>query len=260
MATNDSWSDVHLRVAVAACDGLGLTVSGEGALAGSALRVVVKDREQAEYVSASLPLHEAPAEQHLALASLVKAPWYQGQSAGLQLPLTGLKFVVDGLGGGRVGVLRLRNLAALRGRVVRQNQRIWPGPGEAQACLTLPVQPDVTILARRAGAGEGLVAVSGQPGQRRLFTALASLPVPVLRALCDEAGVHRYVTRPDVLVQADAGLLMLHTASGGPCTISLPQTERLVDAFTGDVVGTDRQIEVRLPAPGTWLLERRPTE
>ena len=73
-----------------------------------------------------------------------------------------------------------------------------------QSCLTLPAQPGVTILARHPGAGEGLVAVSGPPGQRRLFTALASLPLPVLRALCDESGVHRYVSRSDVLVQADA--------------------------------------------------------
>ena len=118
----------------------------------------------------------------------------------------------------------------------------------------------MTILARRSGAGEGLAAVSGRPGQRRLFTALASLPVPVLRALCDEAGVHRYVARPDVLVQADAELLMLHTASGGLCTVSLPRPERLIDAITGNVVGTGRQIELRLPAPSTWLLERRAIE
>ena len=118
----------------------------------------------------------------------------------------------------------------------------------------------MTILAQRPGAGEGLVAVSGPPGQRRLFTALASLPVPVLRALCDEAGVHRYVARPDVLVQADADLLMLHTAVGGPCTVSLPRPERLVDALTGHVVGTGRQIELRLPAPATWLLQRQATE
>jgi hypothetical protein len=167
VATDDPWSDVHLRASVAACDGLGLTVSGEGALAGTSLRVVVKDRDEAEYVSASLPLQTTPAEHRFALTGLAKAPWYQGKSTGLKLPLTGLKFVVDGLGGGRAGVLRLRNLTALHGRVVRQNQRIWPSPGEAQSCLTLPVQPGVTILARRPGAGEGLVAVSGPPGQRR---------------------------------------------------------------------------------------------
>ena len=260
VATNDSWSDVHLRASVATCDGLGVSVSGEGALAGTSLRVVAKDREGAEYVSISLPLETAPTEYRLVLAGLVKAPWYQGRSTGLKFPLTGFKFVIHGLGGGRVGSLRVRNLTAIHGRVVRRNQRIWPGPGEAQPCLTLPVQPGMTILARRPETGEGLVAVSGQLGKRQLFTALASLPVPVLRALCDEAGVHRYVTRPDVLVQADAELLMLHTANGGPCTVSLPRPERLIDAITGNVVGTGRQIELRLPAPATWLLERQATE
>jgi hypothetical protein len=260
VATDDSWSDVHLRASVAAGDGIGLTVSGDGALAGASLRVVVKDREQAEYVSASLPLQATPVEHRLALAGFVKAPWYQGKSTGLKLPLTGLKFVVDGLGGGRAGVLRLRDLTALYGRVVQHEQRIWPGPGEVQPCLTLPTQSGVTILARRPGPGEGLVATRGRPGERQLFTTLASLPVPVLRALCDEAGVHRYVDRPDVLVQADAELLMLHTSTGGACTVSLPRPERLTDAITGGVVGSGRRIELRLPAPATWLLERRAIE
>jgi len=102
--------------------------------------------------------------------------------------------------------------------------------------------------------------VSGPRGQRRLFSTLASLPTPALRALCDEAGVHRYVTRPDVLVQADSALLMLHTAGGGPCVVNLPKPERLVDAITGRVIGTGRQIEVQLQAPSTWLLERRAVE
>lgn len=260
VATYDSWSDVHLRAPVAACDGLGLKVSGEGAVAGATLCVVVKDRDDAEYVSAPLPLQAAATGHRLALTGLAKASWYRGNSTGLKLPLTGFKFVVHGLGGGREGVLRLRDLAALHGRVVRQNRRVWPGPGESQPCLTIPPQAGVTILARRPGGGEGLVAVSGRPAQRHLFTALASLPLPVLRTLCDEAGVHRYVARPDVLVQADTGLLVLHTATGGPCTVSLPRPERLLDAITGEAVGTGRQIELRLPAPATWLLERQVVE
>ena len=255
--TSDSWSDVHLRASIAACDGLGLTVRGTDALAGTTLRVVVKDRDGAEYVSASLPLQTALAEHRLVLTTFAQAPWYRGKSTGLKLPVTGLKFVVNGLGGGRAGVLQLRNLTVLHGRILRQNRRIWPGSGTAHPCLTLPAQPGVTILARHPSTGDGLVAVSGPPGGRRLFTALASLPASVLRALCDEARVHRYVDRSDVLVQADAGLLMLHTATGGPCVVSLPRPERLVDAMTGNLVGTGKRIELRLPAPATWLLQRQ---
>ena len=255
--TDDSWSDVHLRASITACNGLGLTVRGAGALAGTTLRVVVKDRDGAEYVSASLPLQTTPAEYSLVLTTFVQAPWYRGKSTGLKLPLTGLKFVVNGLGGGREGVLQLRDLTALHGRIVQRNRRIWPNSGAAHPCLTLPAQPGVTIVARHPSTGDGLVAVSGPPGERRLFTALASLPASVLWALCDESGVHRYVDRPNVLVQANAGLLMLHTAISGPCVVSLPRAERLVDAMTGNRVGTGKRIELRLPAPATWLLQRQ---
>lgn len=258
VGTYDTWSDVHLRARIEACDGVGVTVWGEGEVAGAALRVVVKDVEDAEYVSATLPIEATPTEHRLALSGFAWAPWRRGEGRPLRLPLTGLKFVVNGLGGGRVGTLHLRDLTALEGTVQRRTARLWSGPAEGHPCLTITPAPGVTILGNRAVTAEGLVAMRGAPGERQVFSALASLPVPFLVALCEEAGVHRYVTRPDVLVQGDAGLLALHSAEGGPCELRLPAPEEILNASTGETLGTGMDFRLELAPTSTLLLERRP--
>ncbi|MGC9316461.1 MAG: hypothetical protein ACP5KN_00325, partial [Armatimonadota bacterium] len=258
VGTHDAWSDVHLRAGIEACEGVGVTVWGEGEVVNAALRVVVKDAEGAEYVSANLPVEPAPTEHRLALSGFTWAPWVREQSRPLRLPLTGLKFVLNGLGGGRVGTLHLRDLTALEGAVQRRRARLWSGPAQGHACLTVAPEQGLTILGRRPVTSEALVAMRGAPGARQVFSALASLPVPVIAALCEEAGVHRYVTRPDVIVQADAGLLMLHTAQGGPCELRLPAREELVDASTGVTLGTGTEFALELAPSSTLLLERRP--
>lgn len=258
VGTYDAWSDVHLRARIETCEGVGLTVWGEGEVAGTGLRVVVKDAEGAEYVSATLPVEPTPTEHHLALSGFAWAPWRGDDSRPLRLPLTGLKFVLNGLGGGRVGTLHLHDLAALEGTAQRRTARLWSGPAEGHPCLTVTPAPGVTVLGTRPVTGEGLVAMRGAPGERQVFSALASLPVPVIVALCEEAGVHRYVTRPDVLVQADAGLLALHSAQGGPCELRLPAARKLVNASTGESLGTGTEFRLEIEPSSTLLLETAP--
>ncbi|MBI2301734.1 MAG: hypothetical protein HYU66_22760 [Armatimonadetes bacterium] len=244
VATTDGWSDVHLKAAVETCDGLGLTVTATEALVGTGLRVVVKDADAAEFAGAVQPLSGTPQTWNLALAGFSKAPWYKGPAERIRFPLTGLKLVLYAAPGGRAGTLRLRDLAALHGPVRHSEVRLYDGPGLPQTCLT--IQGTQSLLA----ANDGSTPV--------FYSALAALPVPVLTAVLEQSGVHRYVTRPDVLVQADSTLLILHTAVGGRCSIKLPRPERLTDALTGEVVGEGTEVTLELPGPSTTLLERWP--
>ena len=190
-------------------------------------------------------------------ASLRRADWYHGPSETIRLPLTGLKLVAYGVQAERPGWLHVRDLATFAAKDSPTPQRIWDGPGCDQPCLTLVEQAGTTVIAR-SEQGAPLVACQGPAGRRQVFSALAALPTPALCALLDESGVHRYVTQPGVLVQADSRLLMLHTKAGGPCTVHLPQPERLLDALSGEPMGQGRDITINLPAPSTLLLERLP--
>ena len=255
VATTSSWSDVHLRVAAPAAEGLGLTVSGTEAVVGTSVRLVLKDADGAEFAAPMTPVTASPESHDWPLASFDRAPWYRGPAERPRLPLSGFKVVLNGLGGGRAGTLKLRRLSSLTGTVKSASRRAYVGAAGAQPCLVL--EPDGAPVFGRSPSGEPLLAVRGPRGSRQLFSALAGLPLPVLTALLDEAGVHRYVTTPDVLLQADSNLLVLHSKVGGKVTVRLPKPETLVDALTGETVGHGSALELTLPAPGTTLLERR---
>ncbi len=257
VATRDGWSDVHLKADLPNRAGLGLTVSGTDGLASANLRLVVKDADGAEFMTDLHALTTAPTPWQLPLASLRRADWYHGPSETIRLPLTGLKLVAYGVQAERPGWLHVRDLATFAAKDSPTPQRIWDGPGCDQPCLTLVEQAGTTVIAR-SEQGAPLVACQGPAGRRQVFSALAALPTPALCALLDESGVHRYVTQPGVLVQADSRLLMLHTKAGGPCTVHLPQPERLLDALSGEPMGQGRDITINLPAPSTLLLERLP--
>lgn len=257
VATTHGWSDVHLRCDVPGCDGVGLTFAGEGAAAGAMLQVVVKGHDGEEWASGEFRVRDEPTTIELPLAGLTRAPWYRGEHDSLGLPLTGLKVVLRGLDRGREGTLRLTGVAALIGETREREQRVYPGAGLVHPTLAIDERPGVKVLARRADGG-AVVAVRGEAGQRQVLSTLAALPAPLLTALFEESGVHRYVRDSAVLVQADSALLALHSATGGPCDVTLPAVERLLDALTGEVLGDGDHLRLDLPRHSTTLLERRP--
>ena len=256
VGTTAGWSDVHLRATVPVADGLGLTVSGSDGVAGTAFRLVIKDADSAEFAAPLTPVTDQPTPHEFPLAAFDPAPWYRGPATSPRLPLTGFKVVLYGLNAGRLGTLHLRALQSLRGTAAQTRRRIWAGPGMAQPCLVLDGAGG-TVLAR-AQNGAPLVVARGARGQRQVFSALASLPIPALTALLDEAGVHRFVTDPAVLLQADADLLVLHSAEGGTVTVQLPRAERLVDGLSGEALGEGTAVELSISGPGTRLVERQP--
>ncbi len=252
-ATTDGWTDLHLRAAVGECQGLSVEVAGEGAAVGAGLRVVIKDADAAEFVAPSVTVTAQPKTHVLALAGFVKAPWYQGAATRPRFPLTGAKFVVDGIGGGRRGTLVLKSLAAVRGDVKRSEGRVY---GDPQAtCPVLAIDdPQATPLGRDEGTGAVLLASKGRAGERSILSTVPFVPYPVLDALLDEAGVCRYIDSPQVIVRADSGLVSLHSAVGETYSLHLPRAAVVRNADTGQVVGRGKEVRVELPAASTTLL------
>lgn len=126
------------------------------------------------------------------------------------------------------------------------------------------VDPEATVLARYPD-GQGALAVKdfrlrqGYGEQvrdwRSVYCAVPVMGPELLRGVARFAGVHLYCEQ-DVVLKADNRLLMLHNGNEreAALTISLPQSHRVTDAYTGEVVlwdGTD--FEVALPRTETRL-------
>jgi hypothetical protein len=262
-ATNQSWTDTHLRAPIPACDGLRLAVNGEGAAVGLTLEVVIKDADSAEFAAPRRRVLADPQTLVLPLAGFTKASWSQAAATVPRMPITGLKLVLYGTGGLNTaeGTVVVRDLAAVWGTVSEREERAYDAPGGAHPCLVVD-DPGATALGRDPLTGEVVVAArrgqgSAGGGPRQVLSTVPYVPRELLAALMDEAGVHRYVTSPDVIVRAEGGLIALHTARGGEYGLVLPRPGRVRDALTGKPVGSGQRIILRLAAPSTTLLEVR---
>ncbi len=254
--TKASWTDLHLKCAIPACDGIRVTVVGEEGVEGASLRVVIKDAQSDEFVS---PRQVVPGEAltlDLSLADFTKAPWRVNQVAEVPLlPLTGLKFVVDGISQGR-GTLLVSNLAAVFGQVMEREERIYKAPGGATHLCLVVDDPRAKVLGQDSNTGASVLACheGSVPGRRQVLSTFPFVPRELLTALMDEAKVHRYVDSPDVVLRADSGLIALHTAKSGERVLHLPRAATLRNALTGQVSGRGTNIKMMLPGPSTTLL------
>lgn len=255
--TTASWTDIHLNAEIEECDGLAVRVSGEGVAAGLGLRVVVKGAEVGEFVAPSLSVTEAPETHVLPFAAFEKASWDRTEARQITFPLRGMKFVLNGTGGGRLGTLVLRDLAAVRGALKQKHTPAYGDP--AKTCLALAIDdPDAVTLGRDEATGGGLLACKGRPSRRRVLSTVPYIPRQILTALMDEAGVCRYVDSPDVIVRADSGLVSLHTAMGGEYELRLPRATTVRDALTGELIGNGQRVPISLAASSTTLFRLGP--
>jgi len=251
--TLDSWTDIHLRAAIKECAGLSLSVSGEGEAVGARLRVVVKGSDAAEFVAPAFSVTAAPTTHLLPFAGFVRAPWHQGEARTLTFPLTGGKLVLDGLAGGRVGTLIIRDLSAVDGELAKREAREYGDP--ASACPVLAIEDEKAApLGRDPETGAILLAAKGQAPSRHVLSTVPFLPREVIAALMDQAGVCRYIDSPAVIVGADSDLISLHTAAEGKYELRLPRPATVVDAFTGKPIGRGTRMTVDLPPTSTTLL------
>lgn len=78
-----------------------------------------------------------------------------------------------------------------------------------------------------------------------------------LRKIADAAGVHCYAPAGDQVL-ANASMLMIHSASEGAKTIRLPRPARVVEAFSGKVVGesiNEFTVDLKLGQTAVWAHE-----
>ena len=252
-ATTAGWTDIHLDATIPGCDGLSLTVSGEGASVGLGLRLVVKAGQGGEFVAPGRSVGSAPQALVLPFAEFTKAPWDGSEAARITFPLAGLKLVLDGLGGSREGTLHVSRLRRVRGKLQQHDARGYAVPGGASPVLTIR-DPAATVLARDTASGEVVLACTGKGRSLRVLSTVPYVPRELLTAVMAEAGVTRYADSPDAIVRADSGLISLHTATGGRYNLRLPHAAVLTDALTGQALGRGRTIPLELPPNSTSLL------
>ena len=154
--TTHGWTDIHVNAAVEECDGISLTVSGEGIGDGLGLRVVVKGADGGEFVAPSFGVVGDARPHVLPFTAFAKAPWDRSDATKITFPLKGAKFVLDGTGGGRLGTLVLRDLSAVRGRTVRRETRAYGDPAHPCPVLVLD-DPEAVPLGHDESTGAVLL-------------------------------------------------------------------------------------------------------
>lgn len=119
-------------------------------------------------------------------------------------------------------------------------------------------QSPAAVLGTLPDGSPGLV-VRRYPDWTAVWSAAPNLPTDLLVRLAELAGVHRFVTTPDV-VWASRELLALNVNDAGPRLITLPGPARVTDLYAGQPIAekTDR-FEVAMPAGATklWRVEPR---
>jgi len=94
------------------------------------------------------------------------------------------------------------------------------------------------------------LGVDGSPWTS-VFTTSTGLPAGFWRNAARHAGAHVWCEDDD-LVMADAGLVALHAHVGGPKTLHLPESRRVIDVISGQTIAEETiRIDFDIDAPGT---------
>ena len=257
-ATTASWTDIHLDAPIRQCDGLRFTVEGGFEGGQLSLSVVVKGSDGSEFASAGLTVNTTPTTHVLPIASFTKASWSRSD-APLSFPLRGIKLVLRGTSGNRAGSLRFSSLAGIQGKM-----NVTAVTKYDTVCQGLPVltidDAESGVLGKCSDSGKVVVACKGKAPARTVLATVPAVPLALLRALADEAGVHRYVDREDVMLDADSALISLHTKNGGATVVHLPQPARVTDAVTGELVGEGKTVSLNLAPISTTILRVSPSQ
>jgi hypothetical protein len=103
-------------------------------------------------------------------------------------------------------------------------------------------------------SGNGLAGVRAAGDCALVFSMAVPLPAAVLRALAILGGCNPWSALGDV-VAADAHMVAVHSAAGGPRQIRLPEAMRVVDAVSGvELDSACRTVDIALESPDTRIL------
>lgn len=108
--------------------------------------------------------------------------------------------------------------------------------------VNTPVDPSVScvdesvrVLGTYVDNGEAGFCVKDFGNWKSVFIGVTGLPVPLLRNIAKDAGVHIYNDHGDI-TETNGEYLSIHTFFGGSRTIKLPQVCDVYNAFTGKLL------------------------
>ncbi|MGD0128739.1 MAG: hypothetical protein ABSF46_25580 [Terriglobia bacterium] len=155
--------------------------------------------------------------------------------------------LIDGATSDPEGISRLIEITVVS--VTTSPARVVVQTADAPACtfgLEGSIEPlfaardaDATVLGKLQGSEHAGLARKQLAGHTAWFSSVPLRDPNLLRYLLKEAGVHIYDDQGDV-VYAGSGMLIVHSVSGGPRTLSLRN---------------GRRIETRLQAACTWVFD-----
>lgn len=122
----------------------------------------------------------------------------------------------------------------------------------------LVTDPSVTPLAEYVSGGVA-VAEKKIGAATHVYSGVLTLPSWFLRDLARKAGVHIYNNQDDVIA-AGHGYVMIHAASNGQKTLSLPAQCTLKDAVTSETFGPATDFTFLMVLGQSRLLEILPTD
>lgn len=254
--TSASWTDIHWTAPemFEPKDGLGLDLTLSGGAPTVRFTFVIKDANSHEFTPPEQVLVAGESyEMRWPLEAFEPARWSRETSEAPALPLRGCKFVLRDTGNAGECVVEMRNLSAIEGEVTtRQMARYGSG---AFAPALVPGREDARVLGRIAGTELPGIVATGAGRGLTVYSAAPFMPREVLAAILREAGVHRYLGESADVLRADERFIALHTAGGGQRTLRLPRAATVIDALTGQTLGSGQMLEIDTEPDSTLLME-----
>lgn len=92
-------------------------------------------------------------------------------------------------------------------------------------------------------------------GERRFYWSGPRPPAEVWKAVLKQAKVHRYASRDETYIYANASYLgiWVPASDGGTLTVTLPEAARITDAETGEPLGGGPEFRFTLPEKGMYF-------
>jgi len=143
-----------------------------------------------------------------------------------------------------------------RAETVRDGRRVAWGSDRKPAPLFYADDPDAEVLGWFEGQYVPALARKRRGDWTALWCGAPGIPWDLLGALAADAGVHRYL-EDGSQVMANAGFVAVHAVGGGPRTLRLPRSARLVDVFGGTSPGVVQRLELDLRRGETRAWHRR---
>lgn len=101
----------------------------------------------------------------------------------------------------------------------------------------LPENSSTAIASWNSDIGHIAIARKKEGPSVSVFSGVVHLSPKFLRTLAEEAGVHIYADRDDILY-ANSAFISFHAAAAGRKTLRLPEAADIVDAFSGKILAS----------------------